>query len=163
MELDPICEERDVSPALTRRERVERLEESMLGMPQVDCPVRHYFAPGIFAREVTVPAGTVITGAVHKTENLAVLSAGVLEFVTNEGTTTLRAPAVVTVKPGDKNCAMALETAVWTNFWPNSDNETSIDVLIERYTDAKASELLGQPDNKQLAANRAAGIERKPI
>ncbi len=35
------------------RDRVDALEQSMLASPQVDCPVRHYFAPGVFAREMT--------------------------------------------------------------------------------------------------------------
>lgn len=163
MDLDPLDEAREINPAMTRRERVERLEEAMLSMPQAECPVRHYFAPGVFAREITIPKGVVLIGAVHTTENLAVLSAGVLEIVTDEGTRTIAAPATVTVKPGDKNCAYAAETAVWTNFFPNPDNETDIDVLVERYSESKSCELLGGSQNKQLAANRMAEIEGVPV
>ena len=36
---------------------VADLEKEMLEMPQADCPVAHHFGPGIYIREVTLPAG----------------------------------------------------------------------------------------------------------
>lgn len=147
-----------MTPALASRERVERLQAAMNNVPQVDCPVRHYFAPGVFAREITIPAGTCLVGAVHTTENLAVLSAGRLRIVTDSGTVELAAPHVLTVRPGQKNAAVALETAVWTNFFPNPDNETDLNKLVARFTQSTASELLGGASNLQLAANPAAQL-----
>lgn len=137
------------------RERVQRLEKALDAHEQVDCPVCHYFAPGMYAREIRIPKGTVLVGAVHKTENLAVLSAGKLQLVTDSGTVEIEAPHTLTVKPGQKNCALALEDAVWTNFFPT--DETDPDKLVEILSESKASELLGGPDNKQLIANRIKG------
>lgn len=142
----------------TLRQKVERMEQAMLACPQIDCPVRHYFAPGVFAREMTIPAGTIVTGAVHKTENLVVLSAGVLQMVTEEGPVVIQAPHTMKVMPGAKNCVLALETAVFTNFFANPTNETDIDKLIEMLSEAKADELLGGANNLQLAANKAAQL-----
>ena len=136
------------------KERVKELEAAMLGMPQADCPVRHHFAPGMYAREITIPAGVVLTGAVHKTENLAVLSAGRLRLVTDDGTVDITAPHILTVKPGMKNAALALETSVWTNFFPTEETDT--DKLVELLTESKACELLGGPMNPQLLACAAA-------
>jgi hypothetical protein len=141
------------------RAKVDRLHAHVETLPQVDCPVRHFFAPGMFAREITIPAGVVLIGAVHKTENLAVLSKGRLLLATPAGPVEISAPYTLTVMPGDKNSATALEEAVWTNFFPNPDNEKSIDVLIEKLSESKASDLIGGSTNKQLAANRAAELE----
>jgi len=141
-------------PVVTMRQKVDRLEQSMYALPQADCPVRHYFAPGMYAREITIPKGVTLVGAIHKTENLAILSKGKLELVTDSGTVTLEAPCTVVVKPGTKNAALALEEAVWTNFLPNPDNETDTDKLVEVFTHSKASELLGGKDNPQLIAQR---------
>ena len=143
-----------VNGALTMRNKVERLESIVNQLPQVDCPVRHHFAPGMYAREITIPKGTVLTGAVHKTQNLAVLSSGKLQLVTDEGTTIITAPHILTVMPGMKNAAYALEDSVWTNFFPTEETDT--DVLVELLTESKASELLGGKDNKQLIANQEA-------
>jgi len=137
--------------ATSMQEKVLALEEVMLEVPQVDCPVRHHFAPGIYAREITIPKGTVLTGAVHKTQNLAILSSGKLQLVTDDGTTIISAPHILTVMPGMKNAAYALEDSVWTNFFPTEETDT--DVLVELLTESKATDLIGGSDNKQLVAN----------
>lgn len=142
------------APIPSMRDKVDRLEKSMYAMPQAECPVRHLFAPGMYAREISIPKGVTLVGAVHKTENLAVLSKGVLELVTDDGTVTIEAPCTVTIKPGTKNAALALEDAVWTNFLPNPDNETDTDKLVEVFTHSKACELLGGASNPQLIAQR---------
>lgn len=139
-------------PILSMRQKVDKLERSMYAMPQAECPVRHYFAPGVYAREITIPKGVTLVGAIHKTENLCVLSKGKLELVTDGGTVVIEAPATVTCKAGTKNAALALEDAVWTNFLPNPDNETDTDKLVEVFTHSKASELLGGSENPQLIA-----------
>lgn len=136
------------------KDKVLSLESALYQVPQVDCPVRHYFAPGMYAREIFIPKGTVLVGAVHKTQNLAVLSSGRLELVTDAGTVEVSAPHTLTVMPGQKNAALALEDSVWTNFFPTE--ETDVEKLVEILTHSKASELLGGSTNLQLAANKAA-------
>jgi hypothetical protein len=139
---------------VSMQDKVKNLEETLKNIPQVECPVKHYFAPGIYAREISIKKGTVLTGAIHKTENLAILSCGRLQLVTESGTIEISAPHILTVKPGTKNAAYALEDSVWTNFFPTE--ETDVDKLVELLTESKASELLGGIDNKQLVANQAA-------
>jgi hypothetical protein len=138
---------------LKPKDKVMHLQEMLNKVPQVDCPIKHYFAPGVFAREITIPKGTCLIGAVHKTDNLAILSSGRLLIVVDTGTMEMSAPYVINVKAGQKNAAVALETSTWTNFFPNPENETDIDVFIERFTESKASELIGGADNKQLKSN----------
>jgi hypothetical protein len=140
----------------TTREKVNRLEDALRSVPQVNCPIRHHFAPGIYAREITIPKGTVLTGAVHKQESLVVLSAGRLRLVTDDGTVEISAPYTLTCKAGAKNAALALEDSVWTNFF--ATEETDQDKLVELLTESKASDLLGGDTNQQLAANKAAEI-----
>lgn len=145
---------RAVQPARTARERVERLGEELKAVPQVDCPIRHHFAPGVYAREITIPKGTVLVGAVHKRDNLVVLSAGRLRLVTEDGTVEIAAPHTRVCKAGAKNAAVALEDSVWTNFF--ATDETDPGKLVELLTESKASDLIGGSTNLQLAANKAA-------
>lgn len=144
---------------LTARQKAERLEEELRKVPQVDCPVREYFPPGIYAREITLPAGTVLVGAVHKIDNIAELSKGRLLLATEDGPIEIAAPYKVIVKAGAKNSATALEDSVWTNFLPNPTNETDLDKLVEMFTESKACELLGGSENKQLLANKSMELE----
>lgn len=130
------------------RPKVERLERAICQLAQVECPIRHYFAPGLYAREITIPKGAVLTGAIHKTENLVVLSKGRLRLETGGGTMDISAPHTMTCMPGAKNAAVALEDSVWTNFFPTTETDT--DKLVELLTESKACELLGGSHNCQL-------------
>ena len=130
------------------RDKIYRLEAALKQMPQIDCPVRNIFAAGLYAREMTLPAGTVITGAVHKTEHITVLSKGRVQLMRPDGVQEYAAPCTFISPPGMKNAVYVLEDSVWTTFHPNPDDEQSVDVLVERYTTSKNAELLG---NRQLA------------
>lgn len=148
-----------MTPAIPTRQQVERLEAELNRLPQVDCPVRHHFTPGLYAREITIPGGTALVGAIHTQDSLVILSAGRMRLATDAGPVEITAPHTLHCKAGAKNAAVALETAVWTNIFPNPDNETDTDKLAERYTESKASDLIGGATNHQLAANKAAEIE----
>lgn len=132
------------------RQRVDKLEAAVMRVPQVNCPVRHYFAPGLYAREMSIPAGTVVTGAVHKTENLICVSLGRLRIVTDDGTREVAAGETFTCKAGMKNAFYAVEDSRWTNFMANPENETDTEKLVESYTESKSSELIGGNENMQL-------------
>ena len=139
--------------------RIARLESELCQLPQVDCPVREYFADGLYAREITIPKGVALIGAIHTMHNFAVLNKGVLRLVTDGGFKDLHAGDMVQVMPGQKNCGYAIEECVWTNFHANPTNERDTQKLVEIFTESKASDLLGGSTNKQLAANRLAELE----
>ena len=145
-----------IKPKPTAREKAERLEAAMLSLPQIECPVRHYFAPGLYAREISIPKDTILTGAVHRTDNLVVLSKGKLRLMVEDGSVEIEAPCTLTCKAGAKNAAVALEDSVWTNFFATT--ETDLDKLVEELTFSKADELMGGKNNKQLLANKAAQL-----
>lgn len=134
-----------------------RLQEEMMYMPQVECQIREHFSPGLYAREITIPKGAALIGAVHKTTNMAVLSRGRLRLVTETGITDISADdenQVMTVHHGAKNAVVALETAVWTNYHPTT--ETDPDKLVEMFTHSRRDELAGGPRNLQLLHNGGA-------
>lgn len=143
----------------SKSQRVDRLEAELINQPQVDCPVREYFADGLYAREITIPQGVALIGAVHKTQNFAVVNKGILRLATDDGYRDVKAGDVVTVMPGQKNCGYAIETCVWTNFFANPSNEQDSDKLVPMFSEAQASDLIGGSSNKQLAVNRHKQLE----
>ena len=142
--------------ARTSLEKLAKLEAQLLQVPQVDCPVRHYFAPGLYAREINIPVGTVLVGAIHKIENLIVVSKGRLRMITDDGIKEVTAGDTFTCKAGMKNAAIALEDTRWTNFFPNPENITDTDKLVGVLTESTASDLLAGVTNLQIVANKAA-------
>ena len=138
------------------RERVQRLETALECVPQVECPVRHHFAPGVYVREMTVPAGTIATGAVHKTEHLTIV-VGHCWLTTDEGVKELVGWNVVKSAPGIKRAITTVTDTKVTTI--HATDETDMDKLVELLTESKASELLGGPDNRQCLAHEATKVE----
>jgi hypothetical protein len=134
------------------RAKVLALESELEKLPQVDCPVVHHFAPGIYAREMTIPAGVTLTGAVHRTEHLNIVSKGRIAVSTDDGIKEVCSPYTFVSKPGTKRVGHALEETVWTTI--HATETTDLDALVEELTESTNAELLGGLSNKQLLANR---------
>jgi quercetin dioxygenase-like cupin family protein len=91
------------------------LERTMLTMPQVEIPTHHDFAPGVYLRSIEVPAGTVLTGHVHKTEHIFMLVKGEMTVATDEGMRTVKAPYQAVCRPGLKRAGYAHTDCICTN------------------------------------------------
>lgn len=134
------------------REKIKRLQDSMTEFPQVECPVRHTFAPGLYAREMTIPAGVTAVGAIHKTEHITTISKGRILLMTDEGIVEICAPYTGVSKAGIKRAAYAIEETIMTCYHPTT--ETDLDKLAEELTDCTTKQLCGGTENKQFIANQ---------
>lgn len=108
------------------REQILDIERYILQCPQVETPIRHYFSPGIYAREMFIPAGTVLTGAVHKTEHIS-LFVGDITVLTDGGMQRLTGHHTFVSKPGAKRVGYAHSDTWCTGFF--ATNETDISKL----------------------------------
>ena len=97
------------------RESVMILQEKILQGPQVECPLVHHFAGGVYAREVTIPAGTVVIGKIHKRECINILIKGDITVVTEEGTRRMQAPCTFVAPPFTKKAAYTHTETIWMN------------------------------------------------
>lgn len=101
-------------PAPPMREKIDRLEAYMRDMPQREIETVHRFGGGIYAREITIPAGTLLTGKIHKTEHMNIVSKGRIVVWTEDGMKEVAAPFTMVSSPGSKRVGYALEDTVWT-------------------------------------------------
>lgn len=104
------------STSLTQEEYRARLlacERAILEQPQVEIPVKHYFVNGMYAREVFIPKGTVLTGAIHLTEHLCVMN-GDLEISSEAGRRRLTGYHMFVSYPGEKRIGYAHEDTIFT-------------------------------------------------
>lgn len=119
--------------------RVDELEAAMLAnFPVVDCPLTHIFTDGMYVREIFMPAGSLVTSKIHKTEHPFVLSKGVLLVSIDKGEwVEMSAPFTGITKPGTRRVAYILEDVIWTTFHTNPDDlrdlEEIEDMVIEKY------------------------------
>jgi hypothetical protein len=111
------------------REQIERLEAQMRMMEQLPIEPVHHFADGLYAREILIRAGTILTGKVHSTEHLNIVSQGRIAVWTEDGMQIVAAPHTMVSRPGTKRVGFALEDTVWTTIHANPDNLTDLGAL----------------------------------
>lgn len=126
---DQRIEELPEPPRVVTREQIEKLESQMFEFPQLEIETRHHFASGLYAREITIPKGALVTGKVHRAEHLNIVSAGRIIVWTEDGMREVSAPFTMVSRPGTKRVGLALEDTVWTTIHANETNERDLDNL----------------------------------
>jgi len=96
--------------------------------PQAEIVTNHYFAGGIYEREIIVPAGTIITGKIHLTEHLAKLVKGTLTIFSETERGTFTGPVTFKSMPGVKRVGYAHDEVVFSTFHHVGD-ETDIEAI----------------------------------
>ena len=134
------------------RAKICALQDAMTDLPQIDCPVRHIFAPGLYIREMTIPKGVTAVGAIHKTKHATTISKGRLLLMTDEGIQEVAAGYTGVSEPGIKRAAYALEDTVMVCY--HVTDETDLDKLAIELTDCTTQQLAGGTQNKQFIANQ---------
>jgi hypothetical protein len=117
----------DALPGPVSREKVLRLEEALKQLPPGDAPVTHHFSDGMYAREMLIPKGTILTGKIHRKAHLSVISKGDISVLTEHGVKRLKAPCILQSFPGIKRAGYAHEDTIWTTF--HATHETDLDKI----------------------------------
>ena len=115
------------------RSKIVALEEAIKARPDNlgsdPFPLEHSFAPGLYARQVTCPAGAIIVTKLHKTEHFIFMLKGRVQVVTEEGAKEIVAPCMFKSPVGAKRAVHILEETVWVNVHYNPENIEDLDKL----------------------------------
>ena len=138
------------------REQLFELQQTMLGMPQLECPVKHHFAPGLYAREIFIPAGSCVIGKIHRHSHVNTISQGRCRVVTEFGSESLEAPVSFVSQVGTKRAVYAETDVIWTTYHPTvvCDIETDLEkiereVIAEDYEALSASSYITMKESIQ--------------
>ena len=110
-------------PALPSYDQIKALECEIAKLPPAETVESHHFANGIYGRELFIPAGTVLTGKIHKHSTLNVLIEGRITVTTPSGIQTIEAPAVFVSPPGCKKVGYAHTDCRWLNVHPTEETD----------------------------------------
>jgi hypothetical protein len=99
------------------RVEISKAEASLLALPQINPPIRHFFGDGVYGREMTLRAGEAITGAVHLTNHINVLVQGTMFIRTTlSEAERITAPHVSECPKNTKKVMQAITDCVYINF-----------------------------------------------
>lgn len=130
------------------KENIFALEELMRLEPQVELKVINYFSHGVYARELHIPAGIMLTGEIHKFENLNILSKGEISVMTENGMVRVAAPFTIVSPPGTKRIAIAHTDCIWTTI--HGTFETDIEIIAKTFIARSEQEYLDYCWHNQL-------------
>jgi hypothetical protein len=99
---------------------------------QAEIPIRHFFAGGLYAREMDAPKDTLIIGKMHKYKQINVISKGDISVLTENGWKRLKAPFTFESPAGVKRAGYTHEDTIWTTFV--ATEETDIETIDEALT-----------------------------
>lgn len=142
----------DQLPASSHAERVKALTSALLEAEAAGAGVQlqtaHTHAPGLVARTIFIPAGTVLTGARHRQGHINVVW-GDISVATDEGVQRLVGYHVLAGKPGVERAGLAHRDTWWTSIHLNPTDTTDVDEI----------EDMAVEDADQLQRRRLAQLE----
>ena len=109
----PIVEAQDLVVGMPTPEAVRQMEAMLLQMPQIDLQTSQVVHGGMAARTIFIPAGTVLTGALTKLDNLCVVF-GDITVTTDAGPQRLTGFNVLSATAGAKRAGVAHSDTWWT-------------------------------------------------
>jgi len=100
------------------QDSIYKLQDIIKDMPQVTGETRHHFSDGMYARELFIPAGTVVVGALHKSQHLYMVVKGKCKVSSQYETVEIEAPYIGETISGTKRVIYAETDCVWIGFFP---------------------------------------------
>lgn len=131
---------------LTARARILALQEACRALDdahRMDAspPVNHWLAPGVYVREIALPADSVVVGRIHRFEHLSIITRGRVTVFTEHGKRSYAAGDVFLAPAGTKRVVWTHEDATWLTVHPNPDDLADAAQLEQRFTAAEYAEL----------------------
>lgn len=130
---------------------IQRLQAALALFPQQESEASHHFAPGLYARELIIPAGAVIIGKMHRHAHLAVMAYGDMTlYSTQAGRNRMQGYHLIESPAGIKRVGYAHADSCWITFH----------VTQERDLEALERDIIAPEDIPDLDADARALIHR---
>ena len=108
-------------------EVMNNLDSEAVNWYEEDCPVTHGFAPGVYLREIFMPAGTYVIGKEHNTEHFNTILKGSAYVMIDDNVEFMVAPMSFVSHAGCRKVLYIVEDMIWQTIHPTE--ETNIEVL----------------------------------
>ena len=92
-------------------------------------PIDNFFMDGVYVRKMTMYAGYLVIGAIHKHLHMCFLLQGHLSVASAAGVREYIAPCYIIAEPGEKRILYAHKDSHWYNTHKNPDNIKDVQEL----------------------------------
>lgn len=106
----------------------------------VEMPLTHRFTDGMYIREIFMPAGTILTSKIHKTNHPFVVSKGKCIVYDGNKLETISAPHTGITEPNTRRLLYIEEDTIWTTF--HITDKTDVDEIEKEIIQEHNNEML---------------------
>ncbi len=111
-------------------------------MDILDFPVEHTFTKGMYAREIHMPAGSLLTSKIHKTEHqFRILKGQVAVLDQNREWQFLEAGHKGITYPGTRRLLYVFSDTIWETFHPT--DKTTVEEVEEEIIEKRDNKFIG--------------------
>ena len=121
-----------ISSALSLQNELEQKIESG-EIEKADTGLLNHFSPGVYLREFSAKAGTLVVSKMHRTEHFILFLTGSLSVLTENGIEHIKAPCIQRTMPGTKRVAYFHEDSTCMTIHPTEStdlNEIEKEVIV---------------------------------
>lgn len=129
------------------REQIVKLQEAMLPIQSEQPEPTHFFAPGMYLRELTIPAGMLMVGKIHKHAHFLMVLKGRAEVISEFGRMVVEAGHISVSPPGVKRIVLALEEVQFVTVHVNPSDTEDLTVIEAEHIEAETLGL-APPESK---------------
>lgn len=140
-------------------------DDAMIVLGPEHYPLKETFAPGIYMREIFLPAGHFIVGEKHRTRHLNTLLTGRVLAMLDGVLELFEAPCTFESEAGVSKRLFILQDCRWQTYHANPDDEPDSKVIRERVIEETpiAAETLGEFREMRALIETLIARERKQI
>ena len=114
-----------MSKIVSKKMSINEIEKNMLKCEQIEIETKHTFSDGMYAREISAPAGALILGHEHKKPCLNILAQGkmILKDSREDEGRLIEAPYSFHTEPGIRKLAYVVEDVVFINVFRTDERD----------------------------------------
>lgn len=134
--------------SLVRKEAndaIDALEVALLEKyTKVDCPLAHTFMPGMYMREIFMPAGSKITSRIHRYRHPFFVLSGKVNVWQDDGKgwRLIEAPYCGITEPGTRRVLDVIEDCNWITIHGNPNDTEDLEEIEDRIIEPHTNHLL---------------------
>lgn len=126
---------------VSTREQIVKLQEAMLPIQSEQPEPTHFFAPGMYLRELTIPAGMLMVGKTHKYAHFLLVLKGRAEVLSEFGRMVVEAGHISISQPGVKRVVLALEDTQFVTVHVNASDTQDLEIIEAEHIEPETLEL----------------------
>lgn len=135
---------------LPTREQIQKLQETMLPMQTEQPEPRHFFAPGMYMRELIVPAGMLMVGKIHKHAHFLMVLKGKAEVISEFGRQMVEAGHLSVSPAGVKRVVLALEDTQFVTVHVNKNDSQDLEIIESEHIEPEVLSLNDKDKQEQI-------------